>query len=545
MRFRRWLIGAFVLGALGLLGWRVSGGLGSVEREAYAGPTFVARRGPLTIAVRENGTIRARDQVVLKSEVEGQTTILWLIEEGTHVKEGDLLVELDASELVERRTDRQIAVQNAEAAFVKAREELEIVKSQAESEVFQAELDLRFAEEDLKRYLEGEYPRQLKEAQSEITLAEEELKNAAETLRWSEKLFEEKYISQTELDRDRLAKKRAELNYQLAVDALDLLENYTHKRRVDELEAAVEQARRALDRVKRRANANVVQAEADLRAKQSEYERQKARLEKLDRQIAACKIRAPRAGMVVYATTGRASWRGNDEPLQEGLTVRERQELIHLPTTDSMMAEVMIHEASLEKIRPGLPVVVTVDALPGRVFHGEVTRISPLPDGRAQWLNPDLKIYPTEIDLRGDMTGLRTGMSCMAEIVVAEIPDAVYVPVQCVTRVKGEPTVWVIGPSGEPVPRRVEVGLDDNKMIHVVSGLEEGERVLLEPPLAPAEARRGPRPARPTTGGAAGGGPGGRRPGADGRRPERQGRDAAGRLGRAEGPSGRRPPEGP
>lgn len=450
---------------------------------AQTDATFAAQRGPLMISVTESGTIQAKDQIVIKSDVEGQTTIISLVDEGKIVEEGDLLIELDASQLIETRIDRQINVQNGEAGYIKAREDLAITKSQAESDIAEADLAHRFAIEDLKKYNEGEYPRLVKEAEAKITLALEERENASETLRWSEQLFAEKYISQTELDGDRLAKNRAELEHQLAVDALGLLENFTHKRSQDELAANVLQTERSLERVKRKAAANIVQAEAELRAKESEYDRQKSRLERLDQQIVNCKILAPRAGMVIYATTGRGNWRSNDEPLEEGQSVRERQELIHLPTTGSMMAEVRIHESSLKKVRRGLPVSISIDALPGRMFTGSVVKISPLPDGRSSWLNPDLKEYPAEIDLNGAMDGVRTGMSCRAEIVVSQLEDVVYVPVQAVVRIGKTPNLYVRQGDGSFKPREVEVGLDNNLMIHIPSGLAEGEVVSLTPPL--------------------------------------------------------------
>ena len=70
--------------------------------------TFVTKRGPLTISVLESGTIKAREQIIIKNEVEGRTSIITLIPEGTHVKKGDLLVELDASALEDNKIDQEI-----------------------------------------------------------------------------------------------------------------------------------------------------------------------------------------------------------------------------------------------------------------------------------------------------------------------------------------------------------------------------------------------------------------------------------------------------
>lgn len=444
---------------------------------------FTVRRGPLTISVSESGTIQAREQIILKSEVEGRTTILFLVDEGTRVEKGELLVELDSSQLIDERIEQEIRVQNAEASFIRARENLAVAKNQAESDIDRAELDLQFAKLDLKKYLEGEYQNRRKERESEITLAKEELQVAEEKLEWSERLFEKEYISRTELQVDQLSVEKRRLDLELSENRLHLLEDFEHPRNLAQLESDVRQAEMALERTNRKAKADVVQAEADLRARESEFNRQKDKLEKNGEQIEKTKIYAPANGLVIYATSAKSRhWRSSDEPLDEGREVREREELIYLPTADAVNAEVKIHEASLEKIKAGLEVKVTVDALPGRMFTGEVAKIAPLPDAQMVWLNPDLKVYNTEIYLDGEGNNLRTGMSCRAEIIIEEYEDAVYIPVQAVIRVGGEPTVYVWDGRGF-ASRGVEVGLDNNRMIRILGGLKEGEVVLLTPPL--------------------------------------------------------------
>ena len=446
---------------------------------------YTVRRGPLTISVIESGTIKAKEQEIIKSEVEGQAQIIFLIPEGTRVKKGDLLVELDKSQIQDQLTDQQIKVQNADAAFVRARESLAVAKNQAESDEAKANLDYIFAQEDITKYEDGEYPAELKKAESEITLKREELERAAQKLEWSEKLFAEKYIAQTELESDRLAKHRAELEAELAQGALSLLKEYTYKRKKAQLASDLSQARLALERVKRKAMADVVQAEAELKAKEAELTRQKEKLDKLETQIKKTKMYAPVEAMAVYATSAQGGgWRSN-EPLAEGQMVRERQELIYLPTADSMVAEVKIHESNLEKIKLDQPVRVTVDALPGRLYNGSVTKIAPLPDAQSMWMNPDLKVFSLQITIDANESQMSTGMTCQAEIMVEQHAEAVYVPVQAVVRIGNQPTVYV-RQRGASVQRQVKVGLDNNRVIHVLEGLKPGEEVLLAPPLAPA-----------------------------------------------------------
>jgi len=432
--------------------------------------TFVVKRGPLRISVIESGTIKAREQVIIKNEVEGKTSILSLIEEGIRVKKGDLLIELDSSKLLDQKIDQQIRVKNAEAAFIGARENLAVGENQAQSEIDKAELAYNFAKQDLKKYLEGEYPNELKEAESRITIAREEVTRAREKLEWSRKLFDQKYISQTELHADELAEKKKILELELAQNNLELLENFTYQRKLVQLESDVKQAKMALERTVRKAKADVVQAKANMEAKKAEFARQKDKLKKIEEQIEKTKIYAPADGLVIYATSAKTGGRRRTvEPLQEGQEVRERQELIYLPTTSSAKAEVAIHETSLDKVRIGLSAKITVDALPGETFTGSVAKIAPLPDAHAAWLNPDLKVYNTDIYLDNGNSALRTGMSCKAEIIIEQYQDATYVPVQTVLRVGGEATVYVVyGKTLEP--RKVEIGLDNNRMVRIIRG---------------------------------------------------------------------------
>ncbi|MBC8471347.1 MAG: efflux RND transporter periplasmic adaptor subunit [Planctomycetes bacterium] len=446
--------------------------------------TFVAKRGPLTISVLESGTIKPRERIIIKNELEGRTSIISLLPEGTQVKKGDKLVELDASTLEDTLIDQEIKMQNAEAAFIDANEALAVAGNQAQSDIDIAKLTLTFAEQDLEQYNEGQYPKDLKTANNEITLREEELTRAQETLEWSQKLFEEKYLSNTDLQADKLAVTRSNNNLELAKEELRLLGEFTRQRNIDQFESDFHQAKMALERTQRKAKATVIQAKADLKAKELEYTRQITKLEKINDQLGKATILSPADGTVIYASSAR---RGHDnrEPLDEGAEVYERQELIYLPTATSTMAEVNIHEASLEKVRLGLPAIVTVDALPGKTFFGSVGHIAPLPDTQSMWMNPDLKVYNSEVYLEGDTPDLRTGMSCKVEIIVQQYEDAVYIPVQAVIRIAGQPAVYVVK-DGTIEEREVKIGLDNNRMIRIIDGIQEGEVVLLTPPLKSA-----------------------------------------------------------
>jgi len=469
--------------------WGGQDSVGGVE-------TCAARRGPLTIRVLEAGALKAKDPAIVRSSMRRRATILSIVPEGVRVQKGDLLVELDVSELVDHCVDHRIMVKNAEAAWINARESLIITKSLAQSSVEQAQLAYDFAKLDLEKYegAGGQFETDLAKAEGNIALSQQEVEKNSDYFDWSQRLADEKYLSETQLKADELTLRKSELNLKVAQNNLELLEKYTYQRQLTQLKSDVNQAEAALERAKAKARANVAQAEARLAAREQEYQHQQEMLAMHEEEIRQSKLYAPADGMVIYATSGQGRGHRDDrQPLMDGVEVWNRQELIYLQRSAKTIAEVDLHEANLEKVCVGLPAVVTVDALPGRKFMGTVSHITPLPDPRNMWMNPDLKLYTTEIALEANEPELRSGMNCKAEIIVEQHKDTIYVPIETVVRVDGQPTVYVLDGAGQTEERQVEIGLDDNTMIRIVSGLSEGERVLLAPPVEAGTAAFGMR----------------------------------------------------
>ncbi len=501
---------------------------------------YTVQKGPLTISVTSSGNIRSSEAKVIKNEVEGRRTILWLIEEGKHVQKGDLLMEIDSSSLKDEKVDQEIKVETSRANFVTAQEDLAIAKKQGQADADAARVNLQLAILDLEKYTglsvwqilgmpeqkigedielgtvaeklsavdwskinlsklhdqkalfkQGEYALALEKAQNTITLAKSELERARDQVEGSSNLWQRGYITKNELQADQLDFERKQLDLSVAESEKRLLEAFTRKRTLSELMSAVDQMSFSLEKAKHKAQANVTDAEAKLSAQKASYQREQEKLEKMNDQIAKCTIRAPVDGMVVYGTTGQDRW-DRQEPLDEGVEVRERQELFRLPTANSMTADIKIHESMLKKIEAGLPTVITTDALPGKQFQGTLKKIALMPDSQSRWLNPDLRVYNTKVQIDGDTRGLRPGMSCRAEIIVKEFTNAVYVPIQSVLQVDGHAAVFVPGQDGKPTPHQVEVGLDNNRMVRIVSGLQPGRQVFLTPPLSPASKQNGP-----------------------------------------------------
>jgi len=478
--------------------------------------TFTVRRDDLVITVTENGSIRARNTIDLKCEVEGQTTIISIVPEGIYiteedVKNGKVLVELDSSNLREQLTLREIDFASTQASYADANEAYLIRVKQNESDVTSADLALRFAKMDFNKYLGdslaeeliaspqrrdtgldvtplindpnnlgGAARQRLNELDDSITLAEETLIRSENKLQSTERLYDANYVSRFELQGDMLAVKSNRVKLEQAQTDLRLFKLYDFAKNTETYLSDYREAGRELDRTEARARALLAQAEAKLQGAQSQYGLQKDRVEKLRRQINACIMRAPAPGIVVYSSS--QDWRRRrDRTIEEGGTVMERQSIISLPDTSEMMVEIDVHESSVDKVRPGQSAKITIDAFPDQSFQGKVLKVAPLPDPQRGWLNPDLKVYTTEVTIEGSHSSLKPGMSAKVEVLVEQLDDVVIVPVQVVANREGRKVCYCLA-SGRIEEREVRTGTFNNTFVQITDGLQVGEEVLMNPP---------------------------------------------------------------
>ena len=473
---RRWLfIGGTALAVL-LAVWLVGGGDGADETT----PVFEVAEGPLTIGITASGSVQSRDKVVLRSELEGRNTILWVVEDGVNVKAGDLLVEFDAASLVEKRNDQEITANTAHGNLIIAEERLEVTKGDCDANQLEREVALELAKMELEKYENGDFPEEKRQHEANIALADEELQRAAEKLEWSRKLAKEGFLQRTELQADELEFRRKEINLEMARTKMNVLTNYTVHQKRATLQSNVRKASRALARTAWQNKSQIRQGETEIVQRSREYYRATNRLAELNFQISKSKIFAPTNGIVLYASTAKRRWWEN--PLAAGESAVQRQDLIYIPLDEGMIIEIMVPEASLNKLEEGMSANVKVDAFPDRVFKAKLTKIGILPDAQSTRLNPDLKMFKCELECDFADAAARPGMSCDVELVKETYAKAVYCPIQCIARIDGDAYVYVQDGS-DWAPRKVEVGLDNNRMIRILKGLRPGETVMMAPPV--------------------------------------------------------------
>lgn len=187
-------------------------------------------------------------------------------------------------------------------------------------------------------------------------------------------------------------------------------------------------------------------------------------------------IRAPAGGIVLERNVDPG------DPVVPLTSYQEGTELATLADMRDLLFKGTVDEIDVGKLQLGLPARLKIGALPDAVVTGRLTRIAPQAIER-----DNAKLFEVEIELDpGSEAVLRSGYSANADLIIHEEHDVVIVPERLVHFEENGESTWVelpgTAPGEEPREVQIEVGLSDGLNIEVVSGLEEGDRVVQRPP---------------------------------------------------------------
>jgi HlyD family secretion protein len=155
-----------------------------------------------------------------------------------------------------------------------------------------------------------------------------------------------------------------------------------------------------------------------------------------------------------------------------------------LNNVDSYQLIVPFEESDAARVAPNQQVEVTVDAIPD--LRAPATVLSVAPAGTP---TSGIVEYNATIVLReGSDPRLRDGQTALADVVTDSVDNVLRVPSAAIRREASATIVDVRGADGQPVPTPFEAGTAGDEYTQVLSGLREGQELLLPPPPTPAPA---------------------------------------------------------
>ncbi len=388
-----------------------------------------ATAGPVSFDITVNtiGTLDAERSHIVSSTIKGDKgKIVYIIDEGTFVKKGDVLVKFDSAFFESEMQRLTGELHSREAAFEARKQVLEWEKSQAEGAIKTAEFDVNDAMQEYNRYMS--------------------------------------YIS----DMENLGKQG--FNYPNEI--------YQAKKKAEQLLAKQRRFETAFEQIKKESVFKIAAAVAEVTKAKNEVDTTQTALDDMRKQLGKSIVYAPFPGIVVHYE----SYRNNQKRKPRvGDIMWENQPLLYLPDISSMIVKTLVREVDLHKISKGQKASIQVDAYPKLALTGEVTSIGVLANDNPEAAKGE-KYFQVIVAIRNnDSIDLRPGMTARVNLLTDAAKNVLSVPVQAVFS-EGANKYCYVG-NGQNVNKvKVALGRQNEDYAEIVAGLKDGDTVSLIKP---------------------------------------------------------------
>lgn len=503
---KRWIYAtlALLLVAAAVYWWVALRGSGSAVRYL----TAKVERGDVASTVTATGTLEAVTQVDVGSELSGRIQTIY-VKHNEKVKRGQLLAQLDPSQLEARVEQAQASVNSAQSQYsnavagaanalanVRAAEAAQV---SSEAKVLQAEA----AAANARASLIG--------AEANVRRARADRDVALKNYERQRELRQQDLIAQNELDTAQAQYLSAQASLEGAQASLQGAQA-SHRSAVTNIGAVRADTQAAFIRIEA-SREQAAAAQAQVEGARAEVTNARATLESARVDLGRTSIRSPIDGVVL------------DVKVSEGQTVAAQMQapslFILARNLENMQVETSVDEADVGNVRKGANATFTVDAYPDKVFKGQITEVRQSPV-----VTQNVVTYPVIIQTQNADLTLKPGMTATVSIDVESRKDVLMAPSAALRfrpptertagagspsptasaspggRRSRKPAVYTLDAAGELVKHEVEAGLTDGLHTELVkSDLQEGQEVVIgtagatsaTPSSSGGGGRRGPR----------------------------------------------------
>jgi HlyD family secretion protein len=455
-------------------------------------------RGTIVQEVSATGSVTAQTGAMVKigSQITGRIKHLYA-DVGSQVKAGQVIAELDLPDLRAQVDQAQATLSLNERRLNEQLAGVNLQSTQSRTDIEKAVAGVGTAEANLQQ-AQQTASMQVAAAQAQVRSGEANRTNSAINLKRQQELYQKGYVAASDVDN---ARAQDEVNAAQLINAQQNLAQVQTKVATDvtaakqalaqaQAQAQAAQAGTAQNAVKQ---AQVAEAQAAVRQAAAQLALARAELDK-------SYIRTPISGTVLQLAQQEG------ETIAAGLSAPT---LIIVADLNRLQVDAFVDETDIGKVRLGQPAEVTVDAYPDRVFHGKVAKIA-----SGSTMQQNVVTYDVTVAMEKTNGQLKPDMTATTNIRVAERRNVLTVPIDAVKPGAHGSTVTVMaqGPQGKPEFRVVPVqtGISDGETTEILSGLNEGDTVVLAGQVpGMSEQQGGPRFRGPFFGGGRGGGRGG------------------------------------
>ncbi len=478
---------SLLLGLLLLSACRDKGSQGSISSSSDR--YYTVSRGEFKVAFRLEGQLDAISSQMLRFDGRrghGQLKLVEVAADRSNVSSNDVIFKLSDEWFVEQEKDLTRKLQLAEEDYKLALQDLEMIRADNLTELKSSADALREAHESYRKYEDEDAPRQRRDliqaaqdksdaydsARAAVESAKKELTDAI-----SQEL-EAVEAAQKKVDESERSLTRSDQELEKAWYALRIFKRYDYPQKLDKLEEAVMKSKLAVQRTIINNNAKVSKKRIEIANREKSIIDYRNDLSAIRSDMKKLEIRALSDGMLIHGESRRYRW-DTPKEIKIGTDVSIGEAIGVIPDVSKFKVQVNLPEEYRSRIKTGLAVVIRAKAVPDLTLSGEIVKIAGASTPIIPWDQSSPKVYSTEISTDAADERLSPGMTVQVEIVVENIEDVIYLPVEGVYNREGRSFCKVRQGDGE-VEREVATGRFSTNFIEITDGLKEGDQVLLD-----------------------------------------------------------------
>jgi multidrug resistance efflux pump len=419
------------------------------------------------------GELAAGRSIVVKNRLPGADgRILWIVEDGTEAKEGDVLVRLDSSGFEDELARLESDYAGLKATTEAARQSRLGEQARAEQQIAAAGSKVAGARLRLKTVEQGEGAMEEGRLEGEFQKAQEEER------RWTGYVEDLKRVQESGRnvagELKSASEKLVELREKSAVakKQLEAFRGFVLPAKIEEARAAVGDAEEERRRTEEAGRHAVLRADSEIEKARAQTMAVDSRMRDLKRIVADATIRAPGSGLVVLREN---NIEGRARKPQIGDRVYQDFPLLELPDPSTMEVRARVRELDLESLRASKAGEVLVEAVPNDVYPAELKQVGALAlrrDGEEE------KYFNVSLALTRPGEKLRPGMTARVFLLREERPGVLAIPREYIASRGGRFVCQVRDARGRVAEKPIEMGVEGRVLTEVRSGLREGDVVV-------------------------------------------------------------------
>ncbi|MCD6402560.1 efflux RND transporter periplasmic adaptor subunit, partial [bacterium] len=497
-------------------------------------------RGNVSQEVTETGKVKKGEKIDLSFKMAGKIEKIW-VKEGEKVKEGDILAKLDnkelkiqlkeakaSLELYQAKLDKLLAgpteeeiqlaqtkVENAKTSLESAKQSLEDVKSQAAESlssayedalnVLDAALLKAVTSQNTVDEIEREYftisdqesnkvKKQRNAIKNAVSEANTYLNIAKETSNYEDidaALLEMREALSSIYEALKIIRETCDsLSYKNLISSTDKTTLDNQKSYINTALGNVINAQQAISQTKINNEANINTAEAevssakgvlkiaedelsllispprkeDIELYEAQVKQAQAKVSLLEKQIEDTILKSPVDGEIIKIHKKEG----------EQVLSMVKDTVISLLPDETYEVEVDIYEEDIVKVKISDPVKISLVAFPDKIFKGKVIEIDP-----AEKLIEGVVYYEVTIGFEETPENIKPGMTADIAIQTARKENVLLIPKESLQE-KDDKTIVQVFENGEIKEKEIETGLLGDEVVEIISGLNEGEKVIIK-----------------------------------------------------------------